>query len=57
MQFEDSSRLQSLSITLLLQLCLVWPKGDHTHHAILVSDLLRANQFAPNHFSLVGIYK
>lgn len=38
MQFEDSSRLQSLSITLLLQLCLVWPKGDHTHHAILVSD-------------------
>ena len=38
MQFKDSSRLQSLSIALLPQLCLVWPKGDHTHQAILVSD-------------------
>ena len=38
MQWEDSSRLQRLYIALLLQLCFVWPKGDHTHQAILASD-------------------
>ena len=38
MQLEDSSKLQMLYITFLLQLCFIWPKGDHTHQAILASD-------------------
>ena len=35
---ENYSRLQMYFIALLLQLCFVWPKDDHTLQAMLAND-------------------